>query len=289
VPFTDRDPWDRLLNHAGTLVVERADGSQEKIILKKFSRPEEPAWECRAITKDILYCRIDRLDQAGSWEAWRKEWERVLPGKKRLILDFRRNRGGYLEFFEDLIPYVIEKPMCAKEFWEEGAVYVRYSQRNCELWERSLEEVMKTAPEPLRQVAEEMKEEIETKKGKGFLPEEDEEEEDEPRLPLENFERIVLLTDCFCANEAELFVRQAKKSAKVSVLGRRTSGDYHYSQDVTMDFGYGTTFTYPIAKSGECLATGKPEGIEPEEIMPWTQEDCTKDRMLERGIEIVKK
>jgi len=112
----------------------------------------------------------------------------------------------------------------------------------------------------------------------------------EPLLqPYENIKKVILITDTWCRDAGEVFVKMAADFSKVTVLGRPTMGTIDYTNSVTMVLDQTFVLSYPMGKRGYVMdgtrynETGLPVDI----YVPWTPRECTEDVLLEKALEIL--
>ena len=99
---------------------------------------------------------------------------------------------------------------------------------------------------------------------------------------------IIVLTDNRCGSSGDSFVELAKKSNKITVIGRATMGLNDYANLADKKWTEGFELMYPTSRlsridKGEGM-TGV--GIKPELYIPWTPEHIFEDKDMEKAIEL---
>src|SRR5699024_8330910 len=98
---------------------------------------------------------------------------------------------------------------------------------------------------------------------------------------------IYVLSDFFNGSSGETFVKNVKKSPKVTVLGRPTMGIMDIFNVITVGFGE-YDFYYGISKSADQHAYNG-IGIQPDIPIPWTSAHLEKDVDLEIALDLITK
>ena len=86
---------------------------------------------------------------------------------------------------------------------------------------------------------------------------------------------VIILTDNMCGSSGDTFVKNVKKSPKVTVIGRATMGVVDYCNIVQKDYG-DYIFGYSVSKMDEkyyCNETG----VLPDIHIPWTPKHLETD------------
>lgn len=287
-PLSERDLWDAYLNHARTLYVEHEDASQEKVILKQYQPdPFTPEHSCRKMDADTVYLQIQSFAQAAPIQQLVKANQEPLASCSRLIVDLRRNAGGDPRAFLPLLPYLCAREMSLKEFLTEEEVYTRYTERNCDLSKTQITPYLEAENPQVREMAAAITAELEANRGRGLVLEKDD-DEDERIQGCRSADQIILLTDTFCEDEAEWLALGCSRLDGITLVGRPTMGNMDYSNLVTVKYGYGITFTYPISKTKSCFE-GKsynPTGVPVDVYVPWSKAEIQEDRILQTALSL---
>jgi C-terminal processing protease CtpA/Prc len=132
--------------------------------------------------------------------------------------------------------------------------------------------------------------EYQSRRGQGWLPAVMDELSDNRKKikSRRSAQKVLVLTDTGCKDEAEIFCLAAREMTGIQLVGRPTGGTFEYSNPVTMDYGYGMTFTYPISKSQRCM-DGKGfqrRGIPVDVDIPWSKAEIDSDEVLNAAIQL---
>ena len=138
----------------------------------------------------------------------------------------------------------------------------------------------------LRQMAQQLTAYYRDQSGKGWV-----DEVEELPVPAETPilrrgpEKVVVLTDTWCEQEAECFVQLAKQQGRAVLLGRPTMGTLDYTNPVMVEYDE-FIFTYPISRTAASLeGEGVDErGVQPDVLVPWTPEECTADLLAQKAL-----
>ena len=100
-------------------------------------------------------------------------------------------------------------------------------------------------------------------------------------------EKVMVLTDTWCEQEAERFVQLAKRQGRAVLLGRPTMGTLDYTNPVMAEYDE-FRFTYPISRTAASLeGNGVDErGLQPDILVPFAPEECTADLLLQKALQL---
>lgn len=272
----ERQLWNVVLCRLSSITVQREDENVEIELSDYKSEPYQSSHDFRIIDNDTAVLKItDFAEEKPIFDIIESN-KKVLDEIKNLIIDVRVNYGGNDEFYFSLLHYIFDRNVLFKDlFTEDEAMYTNYTKRNCDLWIAELEGYMEQELDD--STIQSLKEDIQMVKenyDKGFIevPEETDFEIKGTSTP----ENIYILSDYHCGSSGENFISNAKKSGKVTVVGRPTMGIMDYFNVVTVDYG-DFEFWYSISKMHENSFTyGK--GIQPDVYIPWTPAHLEEDQ-----------
>ncbi|MBO1913446.1 hypothetical protein J4G37_52620, partial [Microvirga sp. 3-52] len=100
---------------------------------------------------------------------------------------------------------------------------------------------------------------------------------------------IIVLTDNRCGSSGDSFVELAKKSNKITVIGRATLGLNDYANLASKKWPEGFELMYPTSRLSRIdIGKGMTKvGIIPEIYIPWTPEHIFVDKDMEKAIELL--
>ena len=286
----ERMDWKEFLISSERVRVDRPDGTREFMDLKTF--PEEKPQEEIVFSQpaeDTVCLRIDSFLDTEKVAQALAEHEEAIGAAGRLILDLRRNRGGFDNAFYPLLPYVTDHSMLLRDFMGEQGLYTNYTKKNSKRRVSQLTPYLTSEEEGYKELAEELIEEAKEKSGAGYVYEKDEDlAADDQMLEKKGPEKVIILTDTFTEDAAELFVQQASRMKRVTVVGRPTGGTIDYSNNVAVAFEGGFVFSYPISRSSDCQKGKcvKNVGLPVDVYVPWTPEELEKDVILQKALEV---
>lgn len=296
------EDWQALLNQAMFASVLRANAeSPEKLRLMEIPLSVREPWtghirpardealtpELKCLPGGALYLKLPVFPETEKMEALVRGWSAVRGDAAILVLDLRGCRGGDAENLQPLLPYLCDESMSRDTFFGEVRERTRYTERNCELFREQMRPFLSGSDNDLKELAGERLAEIERCRGRdyaetaaellepgGWIP--------EPDSPFEN---VRILVDESTEGEAEWLATRAKRQKKVTVFGRKSSGEMDYGSPVTMHYAYGAMLRYSASR----LVFGSDEEAEsarviPDEEIPWTPEELYRDVILEAAL-----
>lgn len=283
----ERQRWDLVLSRAEKVTIIREDQEHE-ITLREYERvPYEPEYSFKLIEDQVGYLKITDFFQAVPIERLIAEYQAVFDSLENLIIDVRVNNGGNDAFYFPLLPYIFDETISFKAlFHEDEVTCTNYTEANYERWIPALKEYLKQELE--EDTKQTLLDEIdlwEKNKGQGLL--EVTEEVDFLIEGKESPANIYVLSDFFNGSSGETFVKNVKKSPKVTVLGRPTMGIMDIFNVITVDFGE-YDFYYGISKSADQHAYNG-IGIQPDIYIPWISAHLEKDVDLEIALDLITK
>ena len=165
-------------------------------------------------------------------------------------------------------------------------IRTNYTKVNCTRLIRMLTPYLVDEDPALRQMAQQLTAYYRDQSGKGWV-----DEVEELPVPAETPiqrrgpEKVVVLTDTWCEQEAERFVQLAKQQGRAVLLGRPTMGTLDYTNPVMVEYDE-FIFTYPISRTAASLeGEGVDErGVQPDVLVPWTPEECTADLLAQKAL-----
>lgn len=290
-PLNERDHWDPYLNFAKFVVVERSRGQTEKMILQEFSPlAQAPRLDCREMAQGVTYLRVDSFADPVPLEELIEANERELEKCKRLIVDLRWNSaGGIQEVMGMIVPYITDEITTDADFFRYSPTHTRYSERNCDLFLAGIRRLLQEIGSSSSDLAEIYLDEYKSRRGKGWVLDWDGEDSEPMLIPsYRAAEKVIILTDTGCEDEAEWLCLASKRINGVTLLGRPTAGNIDYSNSVLADFGYGVTFSYPISKTQDCL-DGRginQAGVPVDGYIPWAEAEIHSDVILQTALDL---
>ncbi len=286
----ERMDWSEFLNSSERVRVDRPDGTKEFMDLKNFPLPEA-AKEVVAEMPDAhtMYLRIDHFLDEDMVQKAIDENAAVLDICDRIIVDLRKNIGGYENAFYPLLPYVVDSTMMLSEFMGEQGIYTNFTKRNCNRRINQMKPFLESEDEDIRRIAQELTEEAKERAGAGFIYEKDEDLiAHDQKIEARGHARMIFLVDSTTEDAAETLIQQSKRMKRVTVVGRPTRGTIDYSNIMTIAYEGGFRFSYPISRSRDC-EKGRgvmDKGIAVDEYVAWTPEEIGKDLILAKALEI---
>lgn len=282
----ERQRWSNILSQAKTARIKRGEITFD-LLLANYERTfYEPTYTFKKLNDETVYIKLTDFLQEAPIRKLVQENKTLLEQSKNLIIDVRVNNGGNDSFYFPLLQYLFDKKMTLTEmFAEDEVMYTNYTNRNCDLWIEAMQSYLEQDLDP--EVAATIKDEIdksEEHRGKGFV-----EVTEEIDFVIEGGsipEQVYLLSDCYCGSSGDTFVANAKKSSKVTVVGRPTMGIIDYCNVATEDYEK-YEFMYSISKMNEKYFVNE-TGVLPDIYIPWTPEHLKEDKDLAYVLDLIK-
>lgn len=281
----ERQQWNNIIRGSKMICVER-DGKRFEL---KLSAYEEEPYKAGHIFKELnnetAYIKITDFAEEEPILRLINENRDFLEQTQNLIIDVRINKGGNDSFYFPLLHYIFDKKIAFLDLFNKDEVmYTNFTERNCHLWIQELEDYLKQQLD--KETVEMLNKEIQLvdqNRGKGLM-----EVSQDINFIINgrtNPTHVYVLTDYYCGSSGDTFVANAKKSPKVTVVGRHTMGIMDYFNVVTVDFG-NYEFWYSISKMNQnYFINGK--GVEPDIYIPWTPEHIKDDKDLAYVLDMI--
>lgn len=292
--FFDSDPpdrqgecWETVIANTNVITV-RSEKTFDYFVRTDIKRGiKDPSCVCKFINKDCYYIKLTNFFDEGDISSVVNYASKDITCTKNLIIDLRNNCGGSDTVFLPLLKFLLAEDdiMCGKRIFadEDDMLYTkRNADGRIKLYKEYLES--STSDEVRKYIVERIEEQTKNK-GKGFLPAKPDEFLFPPsgtRYP----EKVVVLTDYYCASSAESFVEIASRLQKVMIIGRPTMGVNDYANLTYFDFGE-YVLHYPTSRS-RAIDLGKGtrgRGLQPNIYIPWTPNHIHADVDLAAAVE----
>ncbi|WBW99574.1 S41 family peptidase [Oceanirhabdus sp. W0125-5] len=277
--------WNQVFQKYNTCTILR--NNEEKIIDMKFyeMKKQENEYSLKVLDDEILLMTLSDFMDQYKVEKLIEENEDKLDSCEKLIIDVRNNGGGmdssYYKLMEYLVPEGYELDL------DDGDMEINYSKRNCDIRIKQFEGYLSQGIDSklLRDFLEDLKKNY----NKGFKVFKMEDEGDYKITGRAKNRKVVVLCDMYCGSSGDAFIKAAKSSPIVTVMGRNSAGVTDYSNLAIIEFNNKFSMGYPTSRSCE-IDKGKGiqnKGIEVHEYIPWTPEHLKKDMDLEKAIEFL--
>lgn len=320
---TDRENWDLALRMYRDIDVFPGDGHVKRIELARFPHTDEraaggqkPCADVCEATHGVARVAVRALDDPEGLRRALQDAREVLERCDAMVLDLRSCTGEadcacYLELF----PYLVGTPMPARDLMGDVQLYTIYSRNNAARLLETLAQARATfarhgdeahvrlVQEAMADVREKTERVLASKRTEAFtLAERRTASEvsetapspfaDETVVPASQApRRVAVLLDTATGVGAERLAEAVRGKEGVALVGRATPGAIDYANYVTVDYpDILASFTYPISRTA-ANRDGKGyarRGLPLDVHVPFTAEECTRDVMLERAIEVVR-
>lgn len=246
-----------------------------------------PCFEVMHLSSERLLIRVPNFYEPDTLNALLKSHEMSLKNAKALILDLRNNPGGTDVAFFQLLGYCFDTNLNYAQVDDEVIAF-NMTERNYQLRMPRLQKCLASCLEAHEKLYyKRFIDFMNANRGGGFKtlqfydPAYNEQIQGQPQV-----KSVVILTDVACASAGESFVLAAKKSDKVTVIGRPTAGAIDYCNLAEQVYDQRFSLKYPTSRStnidlGKAL-NGK--GIQPDILVPWHPTMLTKDLDLEMAV-----
>ncbi|MCC8101916.1 MAG: hypothetical protein LIP11_06525 [Clostridiales bacterium] len=298
----EREQWGCFLKMFPSFEVEHADGTTENLKFRHFiiEKPKRKM-EFESLNEKTFYICIEEFAQnTADLEKAMEEHASELTSCENLIIDLRKNEAGTEPGFVPLLPMIFDSEEELGALLEKEAIYTNYSEKNCEHTTKKIESMRvryeKANNEEAVALADQLIGEFKEKSGKGFLkdvPEDDilaeYHEIHEGKEGLYNqIRKVILITDTWCRDAGEVFVKICSASDKVTVVGRPTMGTIDYTNYVNASIDKTFILSYPMSKR-QNVVDGHPyneTGLPVDVYIPWTPQECTEDLLRQKALEL---
>ena len=281
----EREQWNGYLKLASDVTIRHADGTTETLELDRYPVEADKAPALRELAPGELLLAPGTLNDAAALTAFVEEHQSELDGCTRLVLDLRDSAGDDEEALLPLLPYIVQQNTTAGEAFGDRRIRTNYTKMNCTRLIHMLTPYLVDEDPALRQMAQELAVYYRDQSGKGWVDEVEElPVEAETVVPRRGPDKVVVLTDTWCEQEAERLVQLAKQQGRAVLLGRPTMGTLDYINPVLVEYDE-FSFTYPISRTVASLeGNGVDErGVQPDVFVPWTPDECTTDVLAEKA------
>ncbi|MCD8348571.1 MAG: S41 family peptidase [Lachnospiraceae bacterium] len=299
----EREQWGGFLKMFPTFDVEHADGTTENMKFRHFiiEKPKRKL-EFESLNEKTFYICIEEFSQnTADLEKAIEEHASELTSCENLIIDLRKNEAGTEPGFVPLLPMIFDSEEELGTLLLKEAIYTNYSEKNCEHTTTKIENMKaryeKAKNEEAVALADQLIAEFKEKSGKGFqkdVPEDDilaeYHEIHEGKEGLYNqIRKVILITDTWCRDAGEVFVKICSASDKVTVIGRPTMGTIDYTNYVNASIDKTFILSYPMSKR-QNVVDGHPyneTGLPVDVYIPWTPQECTEDLLRQKALELL--
>lgn len=274
----ERQYWNEALKIVDSIKIEKDNEIVELSLLQYEGPGYTPEYSGKRLDPHTFYIKLTDFNQSEPIQKIVDDNREVFEEVQNLIIDVRTNYGGSDLFYYPLLDYIFEVPTPLNELFEEDEVmYTNYTKNNCDLRIATLKQFL---DQPLNaETKASLEKEIEkytSNSGKGLQV--INEKSTHIINGRENPRNVYILSDFMCGSSGDTFVKNVKKSPKVTVVGRGTMGIVDYC-NVTMKTYGDYVFGYSVSKIDEkyhCNETG----VLPDIHIPWTPEHLKKDMDL---------
>ncbi|MGD7045994.1 S41 family peptidase [Jeotgalibacillus proteolyticus] len=281
----ERQFWNVVMPRVKCVQIER-DGEQFELQLAEHEFTYEPEYSFQQINSQTCYIKITDFLQEEPILTVIEDNSKAIEQSENLIIDVRVNKGGNDSFYFELLNYIFGRELDFSELFTGNEVMLtNYTERNAEVWIAALEEYLEQDldGETARMIREDISL-FRENTGKGLLEVKEDLGHTIKGRPSPTY--VYVLSDYQCGSSGDTFVRNAKKSPKVTVVGRPTMGIMDYFNVATIDYG-DFEFWYGVSKMhDDYLTHGKGEA--PHMYIPWTPEHAKKDIDLEVVMKLIK-
>lgn len=291
----ERQDWSALLAESAHIEVRHADGRREELRTRRWPAPGPGAAAARnafsRLDDGTCVLTVGELDDDGAARllAARRQEAAAAP---RLVLDLRACTGGIESMAYPFLDWLFDQDTNLNRVLEPETLLTNYTAANCD---RRIAQIAQ-----LKALAEAQGDErgalgwlddnlaaVRANRGKGYV-EEVVQPEDLPIHAAPAGQRVLVLTDTATADAAEWLASVASCAPRAVLVGRATRGGLDYSNPLAISFDDRFIFVYPMSKT-KMAAEGhgmRGRGIAPDVRVPFTPEECLRDVILERALEV---
>ena len=287
----ERENWLPILDLYEEGEIEDSVGNRKVIKFDMYDKvPYVPEYSVKKVNEETIVLTMTDFADPDAIVKMMMDNKSLLNSTDKWIIDVRVNYGGSDSSYHPLFEYLLP---------EEGVELgdkEDYMLFNCT--EDNATRVIAEIDDGLQEIEDEQarlflnvfRREWEKNSGKGFVQFNFEEIVPDTFIKgSKHPDSIIVLTDNRCGSSGDSFVELAKKSNKITVIGRATMGLNDYANLASKKWTEGFELMYPTSRlsridKGEGM-TGV--GIEPELYIPWTPEHIFKDKDMEKAIALL--
>lgn len=288
----ERQDFSFILDHGREITL--SNGKKINLIKDKTYLSHKSKYVFHKINQETMYLKFNDFNNTTEINNKIDIYREELRNSKNLLIDLRENKGGNDNSYFGLLDYVFKDKKYYSELKKEkDFIYYNATKRNLYLRKKMLFSFLNPNHMKDTMLDKLIKKEIaffEDNLGKGLVPYNDSEDIDFFINGKNKPQRIIVLTDYFCASSGENFVELVQKSSKVTVIGRNTMGVTDYSNCCEENKG-DFSIIYPISKRSYVdYGLGiQGKGIKADIYIPWTPELIKEDQDLALALKIFKK
>ncbi|KGX92339.1 hypothetical protein N781_16410 [Pontibacillus halophilus JSM 076056 = DSM 19796] len=287
----EREEWNEVMPEYSSASVLNAEGIRFTLDLQTFDRPPyQPIHSIKPISDEVLYIEMTDFESTDDLLRMMEEGEDWLCDYKKWIVDVRVNNGGNDTSFYPLLPYLFHEE--GVDLYDGEEMWFQCTEVNADRQIKQFEEELKTTNDnETRRILTYINQLWKEHRGEGLVPFDFSslfESTVITGMPIPS--KVVLLADVTCGSSGDTFVDYAKRSKKVTVMGRATKGLNDYANLASVEWEEGFEFHYPTSRlrridEGRGM-TGI--GILPHIHIPWTPLHIDHDIDLERAMDYLK-
>ena len=290
----EREEWDEILNKASYFEMMNKNKELEKLELKLYKKtPRKSTYSIDLINEDTLLFTFSDFADTDRIVNLIEEHKGDLLESKNVIIDVRNNRGGNSHASSSLLRYIFKKG-------EQPSSHLKVrefncSDRNVELFLKQAEKVRSsTNNEETLKMIEYGENQFKTYRNQGFVAFDFSEYIADLENNFEgenNPEKVIILSDYYCASAGEEFVETSKDSSKVTIVGRATMGLNDYSDIVCVQWDKQFSLCYPISRLQQKTEIDPIhwKGIQPHLYIKWTPKHIEEDIDLQQALKLIEK
>lgn len=280
----ERQLWKNVLAKFESCLVEHESGAKFQIKLRKYPpHSEKSKYTCELINENTVLMGFNDFTNYNEMQELMDKNEEILTGTKNLIIDVRKNSGGYDSLFYALLEYIFPYNFVLKDDYD---MFFLHTERNYKNRMRMLNEYLKeNDDETIRNFIKDLK----VNRGKGFVSDSDCGKEHIIK-GRKGPEKVIVMIDRYCGSSGDSFAAICKKSPKITLIGRPTFGVIDYSNVAQQILEDGFSLIYPTSVMNS-VNYGKGIdniGVQPDVYIPWTPEHIKRDVDLEKAKELLK-
>jgi len=285
--------WGQLLSFAKEVTVVSRDNGEVRThpITLNGDWSDEIRYTCKQLREDITLLRLKDFQDEEALQKLYADNDALLRNSKYLVIDVRNNAGGSDTAFLPLLKFCLPEDKTLQDLKPgiyDGEIEINYTERSCDSRLKVFTEYLKAdIPEEIRSLVQTMVDEMIKNRGKGFVTDHSGDVE-LPMVGLTTPQKVYVITDQRCGSSGDAFVDMLRKSDKVTVVGRPTSGILDYSNCTEVDYGqfyliYPTSRSLYLDRNVQMRTHGVPVDL----YIPWTPEHLVRDVDLDHVMHLI--
>ena len=280
----ERQLWEKIIIKCKTLTVLDGDKISKIDINIYADESAKSYYEYKAVDENTVLLSYNDFANYELAQQLLGKYEEEIKLAKNLIIDVRKNGGGYDSVYFPLLDYIFPENFSVVD---EFSNLTNVTERNYNNRMEMLREYMEQCPND--EMVKMYVDELTKNKNKGLVALDIDKSTYVVKGSKET-KKVVVLTDRYCGSSGDSFAIFVSHSPWVTLMGRPTYGVIDYSNVAEQKFEDDFSLMYATSVyEGAIYGKGYDNvGVKPDIYIPWSPEHINKDVDLEYALEFLK-